>query len=109
VTCSFVFSFVLLHGGATALVTLICVLCILRTQTSRAIYATSHTASLIIIIIIISRRTCNYTHYRSPTQHLTSVSTDGSVCQWSTKKGLVPHELMQLKVRCSTPSYTGSY
>lgn len=30
-------------------------------------------------------------------QQLTSISTDGSVKQWSMKKGLVPHELMQLK------------
>lgn len=30
-------------------------------------------------------------------QHLTSISTDGTVQQWSMKKGLVPHELMQLK------------
>jgi WD40 repeat protein len=34
-------------------------------------------------------------HKRS--QQLTSISTDGSVKQWSMKKGLVPHELMQLK------------
>ena len=30
-------------------------------------------------------------------QQLTSISTDGSVKQWNMKKGLVPHELMQLK------------
>lgn len=30
-------------------------------------------------------------------QQLMSVSTDGSVKQWSMKKGLVPHQLMQLK------------
>ena len=28
---------------------------------------------------------------------LTSISTDGSVLQWSTKKGLVPRAIMQLK------------
>lgn len=30
-------------------------------------------------------------------QQLVSISTDGSVQQWSMKKGLVPHQLMQLK------------
>jgi WD40 repeat protein len=30
-------------------------------------------------------------------QNLVSISTDGSVQQWATKKGLVPHQLMQLK------------
>jgi len=30
-------------------------------------------------------------------QQLISISTDGSVQQWSMKKGLVPHQLMQLK------------
>jgi WD40 repeat protein len=38
---------------------------------------------------------CKELHKRS--QQLTSISTDGSVKQWSMKKGLVPHELMQLK------------
>lgn len=34
---------------------------------------------------------------RSQQQQLTSISTDGSVKQWSVKKGLVPRELMSLK------------
>jgi WD40 repeat protein len=38
---------------------------------------------------------CKELHKRS--QQLTSISTDGSVKQWNMKKGLVPHELMQLK------------
>eukprot|EP01006_Ploeotia_vitrea_P013521 TRINITY_DN35324_c0_g1_i1.p1 TRINITY_DN35324_c0_g1~~TRINITY_DN35324_c0_g1_i1.p1 ORF type:complete len:549 (+),score=247.76 TRINITY_DN35324_c0_g1_i1:95-1648(+) len=30
-------------------------------------------------------------------QRLVSISSDSTVCQWSMKKGLVPHEIMQLK------------
>jgi dynein axonemal intermediate chain 4 len=32
-----------------------------------------------------------------PGEHLTSISSDGTVKQWSMKKGLVPHQIMQLK------------
>jgi hypothetical protein len=50
-------------GGASALVTFHSCFCFtLRTQTSRDQYAPSHTTSM-IIILIISRLTRNFTHY----------------------------------------------
>lgn len=42
-------------------------------------------------------------------QQLMSVSTDGSVQQWSMKKGLVPHELMQLKRIPNRAQFQGSH
>jgi WD40 repeat protein len=42
------------------------------------------------------------------TQTLYSISTDGTVLQWSTKKGLVPHELMQLKRIPNRAHFQGS-
>jgi hypothetical protein len=34
---------------------------------------------------------------RGHQQQLCSISSDGTVQQWSMKKGLIPHELMSLK------------
>eukprot|EP00462_Mataza_sp_D1_P001324 CAMPEP_0175089170 /NCGR_PEP_ID=MMETSP0086_2-20121207/643_1 /TAXON_ID=136419 /ORGANISM="Unknown Unknown, Strain D1" /LENGTH=796 /DNA_ID=CAMNT_0016361661 /DNA_START=117 /DNA_END=2507 /DNA_ORIENTATION=- len=42
-------------------------------------------------------------------QRLTSISTDGTVQQWSMKKGLVPHELMQLKRMNNKAQFQGSH
>lgn len=42
-------------------------------------------------------------------QSLTSISTDGTVYQWSMKKGLVPHELMQLKRINNRAQFQGSH
>jgi WD40 repeat protein len=41
-------------------------------------------------------------------QTLCSISTDGTVQQWSTKKGLVPHEIMQLKRIANRAAFQGS-
>jgi hypothetical protein len=49
-------------GGASALVTSIRVLCTLCARNSHYQYATSHTTSIIIIMMITSRSICNFTH-----------------------------------------------
>jgi len=44
----------------------------------------------------------------SAPQTLTSISTDGTVKQWSMKKGLVPHEIMSLKRVPNRAALTGA-
>lgn len=42
-------------------------------------------------------------------QKLVSISSDGTVQQWSTKKGLIPHELMELKRTINKAQFQGSH